>query len=401
MIKRIPQPELDASRVAVSRPRRARNLRSLALLACLAVAASGCQTAGTQQEVRRIDPVLSQSISRAELVEYLNRQNHGLDGWRCMSTRLTVRLPRLPPQPLSGHIACQSPQYFRLTADNMIAKADLGSNASHCWVYAKPGESAVMMWKHEDTSLLQQMPGGVPYIDSNWLMLVLGISPLDANDYELSRAPNGRQELWLTAIEQSATGRPLRRVVKVDAVNGVIREHAVYDSEANPLVRAQLSRHQRSDGYLIPSAVKLVFPQMDSELELSFRSIETNPSLPDHLWHMPDKNIPVVDIGQMVRDRMLVQNNSDPHALIQQNAPRATLQPPIFHQPEQHAFHGQSESMLDGAVPNNTSPDIEEPDWDAPIASGDPKTQQISLTNSIDSKPEKKRSFFSKLLFGR
>ncbi|MEZ6127936.1 MAG: hypothetical protein R3C59_04595 [Planctomycetaceae bacterium] len=361
---------------------------------------SGCQSSVQQQQsVRRVDPVLSMAVGRTELVNYLNQQNQGLNGWRCMSTKMQVSLPGMPTQRLNGYIACQSPKYFRLTADNLIAKADLGSNNAQCWVYVKPGESAVMTWKHEDTKLLQQVPTGVPYIDPNWLMLVLGISPLDPNDYELSRAPTGKSELWLTAIEQGPNGRSLRRVIKVDAMNGVVREHAVYDSEANALVRAQLSGHQRRDGHLIPTQVKLMFPQMESELLLTFKGIETNPQLPDHLWHLPDNNVQVVDLGELIRQRMLVQNADSPQPFASPAAIaptlRARLQPPVFHQPQRTAFGADSDSMSDANVVPTAG--VEEPDWDTPISFS--RTQERSASfEQTQPAPPLRRSFLSRML---
>lgn len=376
------------------------------LLVTICVLITGCEIPlRQQQEVRQVNPVLSMDISRGELVDYLNQQSHGLQGWRCMSTKLRVSLPGMPAQRLSGYIACKSPNYFRLTADNVIAKADLGSNNAHCWVYVRPGEAAVMTWKHTDTKLLQQIPSGVPYIDPNWLMLVLGVSPLNADDYTLSRESTSRPELWLTAIEDSASGRPMRRVIKVDTVNGVTREHAVYDAERNPLVRAMLSKHQRQNGHLIPTSVKLLFPQMETELLLTFDGIETNPELPDHLWHLPDENVRVIDLGDMIRERMLAQNTNQPFAADPSPAfaPRATLQAPVFHESEQQTAAGSRVSVGDGAaaqvggvVPANA---VEEPDWDTPIAfrSGD----QAPARAPAASAPEPRRRSFLMRMFGR
>jgi len=234
---------------------------------------------------------LPMTLSRNELVDYLNRQTQGLESWRCMSTRMEVRLPNAPSIRMKGNIACQAPRHFRLTDDNVIARVDLGSNDNISWFYSRPGEAAFMTWKHEDSAPTQQVPSGVPCIDPNWLMLVLGVKPLDANNYEVSKGLSGGRELWLSAIEDSPSGRPLRRVIKVDTIRGVTHEHAVYDSEANLLVRARLSRHQSCNCYLIPSLVRLQFPQMESEITLTFEDIETNPHLPEELWRLPENSM--------------------------------------------------------------------------------------------------------------
>lgn len=256
-------------------------------------------------KVRRIEPAMSMSIDRDTLVDKLNQQSAGLNGWRSHSTKLRVRAPGMPTSTLTGSIACKSPNYFRLSADNVFAKADLGSNASKCWAYTKPGEPAILTWNHEDTKLIQQLDLGVPFIDPDWLMLVLGITPLDASKYQLGPAPNGRPELWLTAMEQTPQGRRMKRIIKVDSIEGVVREHALYDENNTAVVQAILSSHRPHAGYLVPGQVRLVFPSMKTELTLSFKSIETNPMLPDQLWHMPDKKVRVVDLGIVARQHLL------------------------------------------------------------------------------------------------
>lgn len=255
-------------------------------------------------KARRIDPALSMSIGRDALVDNLNQHNAGLNGWQCLSTKLRVKMPRLPATTLMGVIACKSPNYFRLKADNPFAKADLGSNASKCWAYVKPGEPSILTWDHEDTEIVQQLSLGVPYIDPSWLMLVLGITPLDASEYQLGPAPNGKPELWLTAVEQSTQGRRMKRVVKVDTVEGVVREHALYDDRNNAVVRAVLTSHRPHAGYLVPGQVRLIFPATKTELTLAFNNIDTNPVLADKLWHMPN-NMQVVDLGMLARQKLM------------------------------------------------------------------------------------------------
>lgn len=279
------------------------------LLLLTAVSTSGCFWGrhGKDVSAARIqEPPLSENMTTQELVDYVNRQNQDLNGWQSTATKMEVRLPNMIPQRLSGSIACQTPSYFRLTADNLVAKTDLGSNNHRCWFYVQPGESAVMTWKHEDTPLLQQVPLGVPHIDPNWLMLVLGITPLDASDYQIRSAAN--QQLWLESIAASPSGRPLRRVIKVDRVHHVVREHLIADSEANVLVKAVLSDHRWKDNRLIPHCVQLDFPQMKTEIRLTFREIETNPRLPDSLWYLPDSEVDVVDVGEIIRHKIAAEN---------------------------------------------------------------------------------------------
>lgn len=358
----------------------------LMMMAILPVALSGCNLPWHKPEVRYVDPALPMSLSRRELVDYLNSQNKGLRGWRCNTTKMTVRLPNGLDARLSGSIACQSPQHFRLIADNVIAQADLGSNAERCWVYVKPGAAGVMTWTHADGPLLQQVQLGVPYIDPGWLMLVLGVKPLAAEDYVLGQGPADSRDLWLTAVERGPQGRTLRRVIKVDTINGVVREHAIYDSEKNVLVRAQLSNHKPYGGHTIPGKVKLLFPQMDSEIVLSFTKIETNPVLPSGLWKVPGgRGMEHVDIGAVVR-RKLRQEGRLPLQTSEQGSvapiPFARLQPPLFGE-NGHAPDGRPNLL---GMPSESAPErrrtaelplleelpMEEPDWDTPDSEPDP-----------------------------
>lgn len=41
----------------------------------------GCHTTGKTAVVHHVDPVLSNTLSCEELVDYLNSQNEGLHGW--------------------------------------------------------------------------------------------------------------------------------------------------------------------------------------------------------------------------------------------------------------------------------------------------------------------------------
>ena len=349
---------------------------------------AGCQSPLHNAEVRNVDPALPMTMECAELVTYLNRQNQGLQGWRCTSTTLHVRLPNGITQRLNGNIACQAPHCFRLKASNLIATADIGSNASRCWFYSHPGDPALITWKHEDTPLLAQIPSGIPYIDPNWLMLVLGVKPLDAEEYAISKAPGGLSELWLTSIEDNPGGRPMRRVIKVDTVRGVIREHALYDSEANPLVRAQLSQHKSCGGSLLPGHVQLLFPQMDSEMVLKFNGVETNPSFQDELWRLPDNNMHVVDLGEVIRRKIATDQRSTAQT------PQLRLQPPDFGQSGRSAFVPPTETRLDGSPVSK--PAIDEPDWDHPISAsrtvGNTRSQE---TFNGSSQPRPRRSVWS------
>ena len=291
---------------------------------------SGCNILGTQQKTRYIEPVLPSTMSCKDLVDHLNRQSHGLHAWQSTDSVLTARLPNGMPLRLSANIACAAPNQFRLRASNLVANVDLGANQDRCWFYVKPGEGKVLTWRHEDSELLQHLSVGVPRIDPDWLMVVLGVMPLDSQDFDVSPGPAGSKELWLTAVADDFDGRSLRRVIKVDTLTGRAREHVIYNHERSPLIRASLKDHKTVQGFLVPQTVKLEFPEMDTDLTLKFGKIEPNCSLSAGLWCVPNhRNVEVVDLGNAVRAQLrrsehmqaAYRNNDQPFAAL--NAPTA------------------------------------------------------------------------------
>jgi hypothetical protein len=234
-----------------------------------------------------------------------------------------------------------------------MGHADFGSNSDICWAYVKPGESVVMTWKHEDSSLLQYLPGGMPRLEPDWLMTILGVQPIDADRFELQNPPLGSRELWLVAVEDAPDGSSLRRVIKVDTVLGVARLHALYDSDANPLLMAHLSDYKSCDGHELPHTVRIEFPATETQLTLKFTSIEADCTIAQSLWMPPqDRNIEMVDLGNLVRARM----QHDPR-FAQRQAARVT---PVH--AGQTAFNTRGGSMQDGVRSQNNEP----PDFDQP-----------------------------------
>lgn len=306
-------------------------LRLCLLLSFGLVAAGGCSWLPTKQKTRYVTPKLSTSMTCSELVDHLNRQCHGLHAWRCMDTTLYVRMPNGIPARLSGHLACEAPSRFRLTASSLVANTDIGANAERCWFYSRPGAGQLLTWQHQDAELLQNVDLGVPRMEPAWLMEVLGVMPLNAADFAISTGPAGGQELWLTAVSDNPDGSSVRRVIKVDTVSGLIREHAIYDQDRTLLVRASVSGHKSVGGHLLPREVALDFPQMQTQLTLRFGPVETNCRLPENLWMMPvNREVEVVDLGNHIRAELRRRGQavpqSRPNEVAENEQPQIRLQ---------------------------------------------------------------------------
>jgi len=270
------------------------------------------------------------NVSCEELVDHLNLQSGNLKAWQCTDVRMTARLPGPPyvVPPMKGNIACESPNRFHLRASNLVASTDMGANSKQCWFESTPGHPGVISWRHEDAHKLQELSLPIPYIDPDWLMLILGVKQLNADDYVLEPGVNPRsRELWLTSVRGSQIGGARRYVIKVSAADRVVREHVAYDADGRVIVRAQLSNHKRFNGHLIPRKVRLELPGNNTELTLSFARIDTNPSIDSALWVVPTRpgghNVDLGDLVEGIRRAGIQRQNQSRSAV---------LGPPVFDQ---------------------------------------------------------------------
>jgi hypothetical protein len=215
-------------------------------------------------------------------------------------------------------------------------------------------------------------------------MTILGVQPLDPNEYSLQNAPVGSREVWLAAIEDAPDGTSLRRVIKIDTVRGVVRRHALYDKFNEPLLIADLSDYKACGGHELPHSVQIEFPATETQLTLKFTGIETECVIPEGLWQPPTgKNIQVVDLGDMMRTRMqqdpafareiaLRQKNSDSGKKTAQmpeqpslldgnpnNFPGGKSAGSSFHEPP---VRPTGNSQFYGADPESADPDLTLPD---------------------------------------
>lgn len=265
-----------------------RRLLTVLLTVLLLLHLGGCQMSQywLRTERRNVDPVLSPGITADELVSWLNGRTEGLSSWRSNDVRVQVRMPGLPlPQKLTGSLACSAPRSFRLVAQNLAGLADFGSNDDFCWAYARPGEPVVLTWQHEDAGMLSLLPGGLPHLDSEWLMTILGVAPLEPADWRLESAAN--RTVRLVSTETDTEGRTQERSIVVDLMTGEAQEHVLRDGYGDVQVRVQLSDYRPQGGADLPHIVRVSFPASKTELVISIGKISENLPLEARLWEPP------------------------------------------------------------------------------------------------------------------
>lgn len=310
-------------------------------LLCLLL--TGCNVLQwSSRHARPAGPPLPMSMTREELIEHLNDQSGRLESWQSFGMKMSVRMPGHPlPLNLQGQIACKSPNHFNLRATHTLgAMLDLGANADSCWVLMNPSETGTISWRHEDSHLIRELDSNVPYIDPEWLMLVMGVKRLNPDDYRLGRSTDPRRpELWLTSDRVSAGTGIERYVIKVDRQRRVITEHVAYDHRGQKVATARLRNYRSFDGHLLPTTVDLSFGHTGASMSLNFRQIEANPEIDTALWVVPSDPFRMdVNLSEMAAQ--------DPRFLENLKSGRKDTPPPIF----------------------DSDRPLEEPVWDTPTS---------------------------------
>ena len=238
-----------------------------------------------------------------EVVDHLNRNVEKLHAWQANKVKIRAKVDNIHV-PLSGMLAVERGGHLRLVVDSLVGnEVDIGSNDERFWVWAKrmPAPQYVSC-RHEQLDDVRQSMG-IPF-EPEWLMQALGVSPLTVEGTKLEIEPTARQARLVQQIT-SAHGKPLRKVVLVDLLRGVIVEHSVYDYHGQRIAVARLEDHQldKASGAVLPRRVKLDCPQSDLSLVMQLGPIEVNPrGIPSQIWDMPKMpGYQMVDLGAAVR----------------------------------------------------------------------------------------------------
>lgn len=251
-------------------------------------------------------PVLSPDATAEQVIAHLNSNIAKCTAWRC--TDVTVKSNQMPLS-ASAMMAVESPRRFRMLVSAMqIDLADLGSNDERMWIWMRPPADApsyIYTCSHTDLGAAQQRTA-LPF-RPDWLMEVLGVMPIDPAEVEMTQNPGDAGEFLLRSEQQIAGGSPVVRIMTVDAKQGVIVNHALWNGATGELIaQAKLGDHRRDEqtGVLLPHEIQLSYPSADASMTLSIKNIEVNPvSLAENTW-MPSgaANCPCRDLatGQIV-----------------------------------------------------------------------------------------------------
>jgi hypothetical protein len=290
---------------------RARMTRILLILG-LTASMLGCQWAPLRHWwPHRAPCAISPSISKEHLVQHLNRNiqgtttSSGIASWRCTNVKITAT--GMPPGiSVPATIAVEAPRNLRLRVSEPLTRVealDMGSNAEEFWFWAKDAHPPqVVTISHSDLPAAQRELH-VPF-DPDWLMEVLGVIPLDPAKVTLTSGRVDAPTLELISQTPTVDGTPIKKVVRVDACTGFIREHALYDSRGVLIARAALGDHHidPQTGLVMPRVISFDWPAMHQSMKLVLGTVELNPSsTPASVWQVPHKpGAPRFDLSQVL-----------------------------------------------------------------------------------------------------
>lgn len=275
---------------------------------------TGCATVNLwrhrEPPLAKADPPLSPKSSAEQILARVNENAYsefsprGLKSYRCDDVK--VRMKGIPA-PMRASIVVEAPRNLRLRVANPLTggdAVDLGSNDREFWFWAKDSQPAnVLVCSHDQIAAATQVTTLPLPFRPDWLMEVLGVSPISGSGYEIRRTNQRSPIVELVSVQRTPDQQPVRRIVKVDMGHGVVLEHRVEAMNGKMIARATLSRHflDPESRLILPRQISIDWPAAEQVLALSmeFTSVDFNaPAQSVAMWTVPTvPDYPAFDIG--------------------------------------------------------------------------------------------------------
>ena len=324
------------------------------LLGLAVVGMTGCATMNfwrpKEPPLAKADPPLSPKSSAEEILARINENAYseyspeGLKSYRCDD--LKVRMKGVPA-PMRASIVVEAPRNLRLRVANPLTggdAVDLGSNDGEFWFWAKDSQPAnVLVCSHDQIAAATQVTTLPLPFRPDWLMEVLGVSPISGSGYEIRRTNQKSPIVELVSVQRTPDQNPVRRIVKVDMGHGVVLEHRIEAMSGKMIAKATLTRHflDPETRLILPRQISIDWPAAEQVMALSleFTSVDFNsPPQSVAMWTVPQlTDYPVFDIGAYAADQLRKQNNGpgQPDVGQEEIADRGKIeQAPAFDDPE-------------------------------------------------------------------
>jgi hypothetical protein len=269
--------------------------------------------------------VLTEGASRDQIIAAVNQNSSRIHSLTV--TGATITVPDMLGLPLlSGNIAAERPNHFRLTAGTAVTgqEIDLGSNDELFWLWVRrnqpPGVYYCRHAEFANSNIRQMMP-----VEPAWLLAALGMVDIDPASVFDGPLPRGDGTVELRTWLPSASGT-LQRVIVIDARRAWVVEQHVYDQAGKTLLAsavAEMHRYYPVEQVSLPELVSIRIPTANMSLKI---------------------NLGVMQINQVANDRTQMFTMPTFAGYQQFNLGGAAMGTPLPGQ-------GASRPLLDGVVP--------------------------------------------------
>ena len=260
--------------------------RRLALSIPVAAAMAGCMglTSGSKTPPPPPAVVNTQTPTREELLNYLNRNAQRVSTLETRDLELDITADR-EQVGMSGTLYCQQPRNFRLRT-KVIGKevADLGSNDQEFWFWISQNKPPDLYHcAYSDLSRGVRLPFPV---QPEWVMEALGMTRYDAS------RPSFRPENFtvetrgqtLELVEQTTSpqGQPVKKVTVFHRGNATgqtpqVTALRLYDSGNKLMCQAAIAEVRRdASGATVPHRVLFEWPEQKLKMKMVLDGVIVN-----------------------------------------------------------------------------------------------------------------------------
>ena len=262
-----------------------KNQKLAYLLTIVAVVASSGATCQRSMLVNPFGPpgpvapqVLSEGAVRDQIIAAVNQNSARV---RSLSvTGASITIPNTFGLPLlSGNIAAERPNRFRLTAGTAVSgqEIDLGSNDELFWIWIRRNQPpAVYICRHDrfaTSNIRQVMP-----VEPSWLLAALGMVDIDPAQVYDGPLPRGDGTVELKTYLPSSFGR-LNRVIAVDARTAAVVEQHIYDQAGTTLLAsavAETHHYYQVEQVTLPDRLSIKLPPSGIDFKIALGRMQIN-----------------------------------------------------------------------------------------------------------------------------
>ena len=259
---------------------------SVAFLAILGLAASGCRTAGVNpRPIASTDAAPTRTIAKAEdLLADHNRNAARIESLEA-APQIHVAVNGRTRY-VSGKLFMERPRNFNLrlrAAMAMVDVANIGSNDQEFWVWGKDDRDPAVYYCNYDENGVSPLATS---LQPDWIVQAMGLRVVPEDELQNTKVERGAEPdtLLLTYIEKTSRGDSLRRDTILQESTGRIREQRILTADGSRLIASAKTNgfndwpvpgDENSNVYL-PAILRIEWAQEKMTLDVALKAVEVN-----------------------------------------------------------------------------------------------------------------------------